>query len=713
MKSRAPAGKSLSAQAAPLLALCGVSKTYETEAGVTAVLEDIHLNIDAGEMVAIVGQSGSGKSTLMHLLGCLDRPSAGTYTVGGQAISELGPDALALLRREHFGFIFQRYHLLADLDARENIEMPGVYLGMSAAHRQVRAQHLLARFGLTARGHHRPSALSGGQQQRVSIARALMNGGNVILADEPTGALDSASGAEVLAMLRELHLQGHTVIIVTHDMNVAHTAERIVELRDGKIVADRRLSDTIGRPDDVKPTPAEPPRADLTDVTDVTDVTDEIDEIDEIDETAAPSDIAAAGVPCRGPEPATKPPRQAAETGRPYWRDCLNSAWLSLARHRLRTFLTMLSVTMGIASVVSMAAVGAGVSAKILQDIRSFGGDAIYILPGKDQNDRRSASIQTLIHADVEALQRQPYVGRVSPEVRHTVSVRQAGQQAMVSISGVNEQFLKMRNRQFAMGADISKTHFDNASAVAVLDHAARMTLFPNGLDPIGKTVLIGRMHAAVIGVLDAEGQGDDTLQSAHIYVPASTLALRVTGQHFYDVLIVKLKDGLTFAMTETSMDRLLMDRHGVKDFHLLSFEKYLRAHIRNANMLNLLMIVVAVISLTVAGIGVMNIMLVSVTERTNEIGIRMAVGARQRDIRWQFMTEAVLVCTLGGALGIVVSLLLIQIIPLLAPSIQMQMSMNVIVFACFISTVVGIGFGYFPARNAARLDPVQALAHH
>jgi macrolide transport system ATP-binding/permease protein len=248
---------------------------------------------------------------------------------------------------------------------------------------------------------------------------------------------------------------------------------------------------------------------------------------------------------------------------------------------------------------------------------------------------------------------------------------------------------------------------------VAILDHTARAALFPDDTDPLGQTVLIGNMHAVVIGVLDADEHGADSLPQAHIYVPATALAVRLTGAHYFPYVLVKLKDGISFEQVESKLEQLLEARHGRKDFHLISYEKYIRAYIRNADMLNLLMLIVAVISLAVAGIGVMNIMLVSVTERTNEIGIRMAVGARQPDIRRQFMSEAVLVCTLGGALGIGLSIALVHLVPLIAPSIQLHLSMTVIVFACFISTLVGIGFGYFPARNAARLDPIRALIHH
>src|SRR5690606_13731080 len=224
----------------PLIALAKVRREFPSGEGSITVLKDVDLTIHAGEMVAIVGPSGSGKSTLMNILGCLDRPSGGSYRVSGRETAALDADALAALRREHFGFIFQHYHLLAELSALGNVEIPAVYAGLPPRERRACAAELLERLGMADRLEHPPGKLSGGQQQRVSIARALMNGANVILADEPTGALDRQTGEEVLRRRGELTAAGKTVIIVTHDPAVAARAERVIEIDDGRIVADRR-----------------------------------------------------------------------------------------------------------------------------------------------------------------------------------------------------------------------------------------------------------------------------------------------------------------------------------------------------------------------------------------------------------------------------------------------------------------------------------------
>lgn len=202
------------------------------------ILKDISLSIEKGDFVAIIGQSGSGKSTLMNILGCLDTAGYGSYRIDGIETAKMQPDELAALRRERFGFIFQRYNLLSSLTARDNVALPAVYMGAGGKERSARADKLLQDLGLASKEGNKPGELSGGQQQRVSIARALMNGGEIIFADEPTGALDTASGKNVMEIIRRLHEAGHTVIMVTHDPGIAANANRVIEIRDGEIISD-------------------------------------------------------------------------------------------------------------------------------------------------------------------------------------------------------------------------------------------------------------------------------------------------------------------------------------------------------------------------------------------------------------------------------------------------------------------------------------------
>ncbi|MDP3479480.1 MAG: ATP-binding cassette domain-containing protein, partial [Desulfoprunum sp.] len=387
--------------ATPLLELRGVCREYPSGEATLMVLKDINLSIAAGEMVAIVGTSGSGKSTLMNIIGCLDRPSSGSYHVEGQETGLLEPDELARLRREHFGFIFQRYHLLAGLDAIGNVEIPAIYAGISSGDRRSRALQLLTRLGLPDRTDHSPGQLSGGQQQRVSIARALMNGGKVILADEPTGALDSQSGQEVMAILRELHDSGHTIIIVTHDMQVAGHADRIIELQDGQIVADRRTNNSVAVP---------------------------------------------------MPERAGSKTVSSWLARRDRFVEALKMALVAMAGNRLRTILTMLGIIIGIASVVSVVALGDGASQRIMKDISSIGTNTINIYPGEDFGDMQSNKIRTLVPGDADALAMQSYVDTVTPVVSTSLAVRYRNISASAMINGVGEHYFRVRGYELAQG---------------------------------------------------------------------------------------------------------------------------------------------------------------------------------------------------------------------------------------------------------------------
>ncbi|MCY0385691.1 ABC transporter permease [Robbsia sp. Bb-Pol-6] len=673
---------------APLLRLRGVSRRFPAGAEETTVLSDIDLDVRAGEMLAIVGQSGSGKSTLMNLLGCLDRPSTGRYEVAGRDVCGLAPDALAALRRDRFGFIFQRYHLLAHLSAEENVCVPGIYAGTDASLCRARAAQLLGRLGLADHAGHRPAMLSGGQQQRVGIARALMNCGAVILADEPTGALDSRSGGEVVAILRELHRLGHTVIVVTHDMAVAGIAPRVVEIRDGRIVADRGNGS-------IQAGGAAPP--DKVSATDSADVA-----------ATGFASTTSASAPAPAPVPAS--PRRVPPGAR--IGDSGAIAWAALTRHRLRSALTMLGIAIGIAAVVSMVALGKGARAKLLEEIQSFGADAIFVLPGEGFNDRRAKAVRTLRDADVDLLRAQSYIADVTPVLRTLRSVRGGSVQADVSIVGVDTAYFSIRNSVFQAGAAFRADAARRMRAVVVIDEPTRRAFFPPGTDPIGATLLVGSVPSTVVGVLAADDANGGGPEQMTVYMPVTTVGARLSGRHDIDYLMVKTVDGVTPASAEPRIENLLLLRHRVKDFFVFSYDKQLKAAQRSSAALNWMILAIACVSLLVAGIGVMNIMLVSVVERTAEVGLRMAVGARQVDIRRQFLYEGIIVASLGGAAGVAISLAVQQFVPLWVPTLPMIFSWSSIAGACLMSMAVGVAFGYLPARNAARLDPIRALTH-
>ncbi|HHQ4655715.1 MacB family efflux pump subunit [Aeromonas hydrophila] len=642
----------------PLIQLKGIERRYQSGEQEVTVLHPLDLTIEAGEMIAIVGASGSGKSTLMNLLGCLDRPSSGQYLFRGQDTATLDALSLARLRCHHFGFIFQRYHLLPHLNAAANVEIPAVYAGTPRAERQARSQALLTRLGLSDRSHHTPSQLSGGQQQRVSIARALANGGEVILADEPTGALDSQSGKEVMAILKELHAQGHTIILVTHDMEVASHADRIITLKDGRVQEDSGC-----KPAAVPVTP-----------------------------TAAPAGKEGAGH----------------DWDR--YREAARMALHAMLAHRMRTFLTMLGIIIGIAAVVSVVALGQGARAKVIDQINAMGTNTIDIFPGKDWGDEKAASIQTLNKRDLDALLGQPYLEGASPQIAAPGQLRYRNKTSSGSIVGVGNDFFRVKGMKLTNGRLFDERDIQNRAAVAVVDGKTIESLLGKQ-DPVGQVVLVGTLPVRIIGVVEEETGFGRSSQSVNVWLPYSAVMSRLISQNHFSQLTIRVKDGVQPALAEQAAIELLTQRHGVKDFFTFSSDSIIKSVEKTTATMTLLVSAIAVISLIVGGVGVMNIMLVSVVERTREIGIRIAVGARQSDILQQFLIEAVMVSLLGGMLGVGVSLFIGLLFSLFVESIQMHFSLFSILMAFGCSSLIGILFGYLPARNAARLDPVEALA--
>ena len=648
---------------AALLELSGLGRSFVTGGQEIAVLKGIDLTIRGGEMVAIVGASGSGKSTFMNILGCLDRPSEGSYRIDGQEIGALSGDEMARLRREYFGFIFQRYHLMPHLTAAQNAEIPAIYAGVRKEERRERARGILARLGLEDRYEHRPNQLSGGQQQRVSIARALMNGGDVILADEPTGALDSKSGQEMMEVLHELHDAGHTIILVTHDLQVASHAERIIEISDGEIVRD-------------EPNPQAKPRErrSLPD--------------------KAPVDRESNFL--------------AANWGR--FAEAFKMALIAMASHRMRTLLTMLGIVIGITSVVSVVALGQGARQKVINDISSMGTNVIDINPGKDWGDEDAASIQTLVPSDLEALKAQVYVDSVTPTVGDSQLVRYRNITANASIKGVGEQYFRVRGYEFDKGTAFDAGEAARQAQVVVIDHNTAKKFFSKE-DPLGKVLLLGTLPCRVIGVTKEKEGPFGNNQNLEVWIPYSAAMNRLLGQPYLSSITVRVLDGVSNQIAEQSIVKLLKQRHGRKDFFTSSSDSIMKTVNKTTATLALMISAIAVISLVVGGIGVMNIMLVSVTERTHEIGIRMAVGARQEDIMQQFLIESVLVCLIGGMIGIVLSYGVGTLFSFFVKSFAMKFSVASIVSAFLCSTLIGVLFGFLPARNAARLDPIDALA--
>ena len=639
-----------------ILELSDIQKHYKNGETVVRALDGISLKIGRGEFVAIMGQSGSGKSTMMNIIGCLDRPTAGSYRVMGKEAGHLEPDELATLRRETFGFVFQKYNLLATATAGENVEIPSVYAGLPKHKRSERANDLLSRLGLGDRTDHRPSELSGGQQQRVAIARALVNDPPVILADEPTGALDSKSGDEVLALLKKLHTEGRTIILITHAENIAQNAERIVRLQDGRIIEDTG---------------------------------------------AVPSDDAITG---------DIPSEQTNGVGlTASVQEALTTAVRSLRVNLFRTALTLLGIIIGVAAVVAMLAVGEGSRQKVLARISSFGTNLMLIRPGA-AGIRNAGDIATLVPDDAEAIKTLPNIETALPERNGRATVRFGNIDYQTSVQGTGAQFPSARDWPVAEGVFFNTDDVKHYAAVVVLGKTVAKTLFPDGSDPVGKYILMKNVPFLVIGIMSEKGAspfGSD--QDDVIFVPITTGLVRIFGKNYLSSITIKVSDTTDIQGTQASVETLLKARHRTEDFSVRNMASYLQAAMETQDTFTLLLGTVAAISLLVGGIGVMNIMLVSVVERTREIGIRMATGARMLDILLQFNIEAAVVCAAGGVLGILVGVGAGLVLRYSGMAVIFSITPALLAFVC--ASATGLIFGYLPARQAAQLDPVIALA--
>lgn len=643
----------------PLLQLSDIRRSFDSGGEPLEVLKGINLNIYAGEMIAIVGASGSGKSTLMNIIGCLDKPTRGEYLVGGRDVSTMSPDELAHLRREYFGFIFQRYHLLGDLTAAENVAIPAIYAGVPHDKRIERAKELLTRIGLGERVDYRPNQLSGGQQQRVSISRALMNGGEVILADEPTGALDSVSGKEVMKILRELNDDGHTIIIVTHDMNVANNAKRIIEIKDGNIIADRKTEHANKEQDRL--------------------------------------------------------PERRRERANPIdrLRESFKMATRAIVGHKMRSFLTMLGIIIGIASVVLVVALGNGMQKSVLAEISAMGTNVLDIYPGAP-GQRNPWRVRTLKVADANVLAQQSFVKGVTPGVqRGGVTVKYGNLSAEGSVRGVGEEYFDVVGLKLSSGSLFGKKEVDTYATGAIVDQNTLKNLFPNDTarSVLGRTIIINNMPATIIGVAEDNNTAFNNANNVTVWLPYTTVMNRLLGQSHISYITVRLDDSIPSTAAENIVSNILEQRHGTIDFTIMNSDSIRQTMENVTNSMKYLISAIAVISLIVGGIGVMNIMLVSVTERTQEIGVRMAIGARSGDILQQFLIEAALICLIGGLIGILLALGIGYVLPKVSKEIVLSFSLFSMIGAFITATAIGIIFGYMPAKNAAKLDPVAALS--
>ena len=660
-----------------LIRISGLEKTYASGRITVPALRGISVDIQHGEYVAVMGPSGSGKSSLLNLLGCLDRPSAGDYRLDGIDVNCLSAGSMAEIRNDKIGFVFQNFNLLARATALENVQLPLLYRGLHRTERQRMAAAALTAVGLTARRDHLPSQLSGGEQQRVAIARAIVTDPALILADEPTGALDTKTGQEILALLDALNCAGRTILVVTHDPNVARHAHRILSIQDGALVAD------------------------------------------ESDPAASKADAGQVQLPPSQARASTRRRR----TGIRFW-DGMRIALRALRANALRSSLTMLGVIIGVAAVIAMIAVGTGAQTQVAEQIRSLGANTIIVKPGalsRDGADRGAAKRTTLTQEDALAIAGE--LGDVevaAPTITGEAQVVSGNRNWSTNVSGIVPDYLIARDWEITGGRPFTLNEIDTAAKVALVGDTVVRKLFDQ-IEPVGNVIRIKNVPFTVVGVLERKGStigGFD--EDDVVYIPLLTARIRVLGgsdranPRAVDFVMVKATAADVLDGVKQEIGKLLRQRHrpaddAADDFTVQTLASLLEARSQSSRTLTILLLAVASVSLVVGGISIMNIMLVSITERTREIGLRLAVGARPRDIRGQFLVELVTLSLLGGLAGIVVGIGAAGAIAAFAGWPILISSTSVLIAVCF-SAAVGIFFGYYPALRASRLDPIVAL---
>lgn len=653
-----------------MIELKNITKTYQMGEVEVRALRGVSLNIAPGEFIAIIGPSGSGKSTLLHILGFLDRPDSGIYYLEKREMTKLGDEELAILRNRLVGFVFQQFYLLPRISALENAELPLIYAGK---HRlKEKALEKIEEVGLTPRAAHRPNELSGGERQRVAIARALVNEPLIILADEPTGNLDTKSGEEIISILKSLHQRGKTIVMVTHEKEIAQHARRIIHMRDGEIVSDERVEGEIKRYSSI-------PMG------------------NSIDDILSKSHLAV---------------------GKAEFMDHLRQATHAIVSHKMRAILSMLGILIGVAAVIAMLALGEGAKESISQRLASLGSNLLMVRPGSRRLHGvalEAGAVTRFTLQDTEAIARLPQVKRVSPSVRGRGQIIYANKNWNTQVQGTGVDYAPMRASVPTMGRFFTEEELRVRQKVVLLGTTVVKELFENA-NPVGTTIKINRINFRVMGVLPEKGATGWHDQDDLVIIPITTAMYRLMGKDYVDSIDVEVRDSALMEEAQESIRELIVKRHRIANQEQETFQIRNMSEIQEAiesttKTMTWLLGSIAAVSLLVGGIGIMNIMLVSVTERTREIGLRKAVGARRQDIMTQFLIESVVMTFIGGIVGIISGIGIAALLAIFA-NWATKVSLFSIVLATTFSVVVGVGFGLWPARQAARLDPIEALRY-
>jgi macrolide transport system ATP-binding/permease protein len=653
-----------------------ISKVYCRSNVEVHALRGVSLKVNRGEFLSIIGPSGSGKTTMMDILGCLSRPTSGSYYLEEHDVSKLSDDELSDIRKKKIGFVFQTFNLIPRMNALSNVELPLLYSGVGEEERKNRAMNALKVVGLTMRAYHDPNELSGGEQQRVAIARALINNPSIIFADEPTGNLDSKTGKEIMNLFEELHQEGKTIIMVTHDANVANYAERSIKIKDGKIEEEKVR----------KKLPKK--------------------KVDFVEEKLG--DASLVGSIISG----------------------FVSGYKGLFANKLRSFLTVLGIIIGVGAVIGVMGVGEGAKRNITTQIEKLGSNVISVYyrrpDSKDQALMWRGRSEGLTYDDAIAMQKElDFITDVDPEVRSDIIAKFQDKDWDTQVIGALPSYQSVNNHQVKDGRFFTVDELRSWAKVCVIGKTVKDELFGNE-DPIGKEIKIKNMRFTVIGVMEEKGSVGWNDFDDRIFIPLFTAQKRITGEDD----VVRSIDAQTTGLlptdvTEERVRELLLERHNqVEDFRIRNREEFRQTVEQTASTFKIMLSGIAAISLIVGGIGIMNIMLVSVTERTREIGIRKAIGAKRVDILIQFLIESVIVSLSGGILGIIFGFVFANTVGnimvgagTMGPRFLTQGGGSVvtpgsILLAFFFAVIVGVFFGMYPANKASKMDPVKALRY-